>query len=48
MGNVNPGRDAQLLFTRGARKTWSSPTLRRGWRAGSRQLCLPTSDSFQG
>lgn len=48
MGNVNPGRDAQLLFTHGAQKTCSSPTLRRGWRAGSGQLCLPSSDSFQG
>lgn len=38
----------RLLFTRGTRKTCSSPTLRRGGRAGSGRLCLPPSDSFQG
>lgn len=36
------------LFTHGAQKTCSNLTLRRRWRAGSGQLCLPPCDSSQG
>lgn len=41
MGNVYQVEMLRLLFTRGTWKTCRSPTLRRGWRAGSGNCACP-------
>ena len=41
MGNVYQVEMLRLLFTWGTWKTCRSPTLRRGWRAGSGNCACP-------